>query len=372
MRAMDAAKEFEVACQSDPNLERARALRRKAAAVQEAARATREADELEAESEKLVKSIDASAELELGRLLYKRRIKPGAMVVLWSAANGEHKGELSKRQFREACESIGLAPGNDGAIEDVFKEFDEDGGGYLDEGEAMAMIKGLQKKAEAAEGRKRLAENAAFSMRAKAKRLAASAFAPLVDDSSLPQPPPLPPPGAGVTGGGSAANEAEEARRRAKAKKKREAAAAATATVRASSHGAATAGGAAALAPAGQEAGQEAGQQEATREEMALARAREAAAALAHGPVAVAFRTWRDARAEMHERLMLLARAVAYWSEPSLSFAFGLWAEQSSSSRDACCASSWVWRTAVIPRPRSGVPWRRGRRSVRGAVLPCA
>ena len=88
MRAMDAAKEFEVACQSDPNLERARALRRKAAAVQEAARAVEEADSLEAEFEKLVKSIDASADLELGRLLYKRRIKPGAMVVLWSAATG--------------------------------------------------------------------------------------------------------------------------------------------------------------------------------------------------------------------------------------------------------------------------------------------
>ena len=185
--------------------------------------------------------------------------------------------------------------------------------------------KGLQKKAEAAEGRKRLAENAAFSMRAKAKRLAASALAPLADDSSLPPPPPLPPPDAAA----AADKDAEEARRRAKAKKKHEAAAAAMAVTAAKQY---EVDGAAAVAPAGQQ--HEVGpHEEATREEQALARAREAVAGLAHGQVARAFRTWRDARAEMHERLMLLARTAALWSQPSLSFAFRLWAEQQGSRR---------------------------------------
>ena len=49
----------------------------------------------------------ARADFQLGELLSKRRIKPGAVVTSWAKSRGAHQGELSKKEFREAVLELG-------------------------------------------------------------------------------------------------------------------------------------------------------------------------------------------------------------------------------------------------------------------------
>ena len=115
-----------------------------------------QAETMEGELEALVEALDSRADVRLGQLLSKRKIKPGAVVTQWSKSRGEHAGELSKAEFRTAVAALGLSNRTTVAdIDAVFDTFDEDGGGYMDTDEAKAMIKGLQATAEEAERDKR-------------------------------------------------------------------------------------------------------------------------------------------------------------------------------------------------------------------------
>ena len=65
------------------------------------------------------------ADFQLGSLLSKRRIKPGAVVTSWAKSRGTHQGELSKREFREAVLELGVSHDSAGEIDTVFSSFDE-------------------------------------------------------------------------------------------------------------------------------------------------------------------------------------------------------------------------------------------------------
>ena len=100
--------------------------------------------------------MNSRADVQLGALLSRRRIKPGAVVTHWAHSKGEHAGELSKKEFRVAVQQLGLISQGPHAItsadiDKVFETFDSDGGGYMDADEAKEMVKGLQKIAEEAE-----------------------------------------------------------------------------------------------------------------------------------------------------------------------------------------------------------------------------
>lgn len=169
--------------QPDPNREKVQELRKKAQMAEDAARATEAADEAERELHELRRSNDTRADVQLGALLYKRKVKPGAVVTQWAKSKGEHAGELSRAEFREACISLGLKNMEGSKIDEVFALFDEDGGGFLDAGEAAVMIKSLQVTAETAEHDRWVKEREAQGKRSVATRLAVAATAP-------PAPPP--------------------------------------------------------------------------------------------------------------------------------------------------------------------------------------
>lgn len=161
---------------------------------------TKHADELESDHAAYIESLALRADLQLGALLYKRRIRPGAMVATWSEVRGPHAGELSKADFRAFCVTLGLpsttttddidqvfdmctraAIGRTGPLARgtytvpyvlpltcscrcpaslTFTAVDDDGGGYMDVEEAKEMIKGLLDISEKAEsdGRSKLRE----------------------------------------------------------------------------------------------------------------------------------------------------------------------------------------------------------------------
>jgi len=169
--------------QPDPNREKVLELRKRAQMAEDAAKATEAADEAERELAELRHSNDTRADVQLGALLYKRKVKPGAVVTQWAKSKGEHAGELSRREFREVCISLGLKDMEDSKIDEVFGMFDEDGGGFLDAGEAAVMIKTLQVTSEKGEQQRREKEREAAGKRSTATRLAAAAMAP-------PAPPP--------------------------------------------------------------------------------------------------------------------------------------------------------------------------------------
>lgn len=136
----------------DPNAARAAELRRRAETADEAANAVANADRLERELNVLTEDLNRRADVRLGALLFKRRIKPGAVVTKWAKSKGAHAGELSKAEFREEVQLLGLKatgpyPTTGADIDAVFDSFDEDGGGYMDAEEAKAMVKGLQVRA---------------------------------------------------------------------------------------------------------------------------------------------------------------------------------------------------------------------------------
>ena len=92
----------------NPNLMKAKGLRSRARLADEAAAATSEADSLDQELVDLSLRLQSQADVRLGALLSRRRIKPGAVVTQWSKSRGAHAGELSKVEFREAVQHLGL------------------------------------------------------------------------------------------------------------------------------------------------------------------------------------------------------------------------------------------------------------------------
>jgi len=190
---------------ANPQEIRAAALRRRAHDALKAAELTERASALREELQRMLSEYESRADLRLGALLHKRRIKPGAVVVQWASA-GSEPGELSKADFRRAVlhlfssRSSTPPPTNRSAfrwavqdsgnavmssgpqtstaeIDAVFDMYDGDGGGSLDEDEAKAMIRGLQETAEKVEHEKMAKEREERSVRAHAARLAAAVMA---------------------------------------------------------------------------------------------------------------------------------------------------------------------------------------------------
>ena len=189
-----AALQFE--SKSDPNAERAGYFRKRAAMAQEAATVTEQATALEKAHRNHVLDSDMRPDLQLGALLYRRRVKPGAMVAIWSEPRGPHEGELAKADFGNFCVSLGLPHTvSVSAILDVFDQYDEDKGGYMDVDEAKNMIKKLQVEAENSEQKARAMDREAQAMRAKANKLAAVALIPIDEEGTKQlEPAKLPPP----------------------------------------------------------------------------------------------------------------------------------------------------------------------------------
>jgi len=162
----------------DPAATQAVTLRTRAKYLHEAAEATTLTEQLESEFEALRESQAASAEIRLGELLAKRCIKPGTVVTKWSTSRGEHAGELSKTEFREAVKKLGLANSgvSEADIDNVFDKFDEDHGGYLDAQEASAMVKELQATAGLAQKERWRKENLVAAKRARAIQMEALAL----------------------------------------------------------------------------------------------------------------------------------------------------------------------------------------------------
>ena len=172
----------------DPNRVKATALRKKAALARDAAEQTARAEQMEEDLARMKEELESDASVQLGALLFKRRIKPGAVVTNWAKSRGEHAGELSKAEFREQVIALGVQGATASDIDAVFDSFDEDGGGFMDADEAAQMIKELQVKSEKAEADKRKAEAAARAMRAKASKKAILATAPPAEVSPAPEP----------------------------------------------------------------------------------------------------------------------------------------------------------------------------------------
>lgn len=195
----------------DPGAERIAELRKAAALAREAAEMTRQATALESLHQEFIASITDRGDLTLGEFLSKRRVKPGEMVVYWSAPRGPHAGELSKEDFRTFCQTLRLPESvTADDIDAVFNRYDEDGGGYLDRKEAKQMIRGLQDTADASEAKGRQKERAARDMRRTATRLAQQVRASALDEPvAVPDPQPLPPP---TTKSASKANKAAKAK----------------------------------------------------------------------------------------------------------------------------------------------------------------
>ena len=200
LKCQDAAKAFKST--PDPNESKVAAMRQKAALAAEASEATAAAEEAEQELADLERKNKHSAAIRLGALLQRRKIRPGAVVTQWSTSKGEHAGELSKREFREAVIKLGLPADAGAEIDAVFDQYDEDGGGYMDAEEAKAMIRGLQKAADDADHDTFQKRQEAIKMRTRASRMASGAMAPLPsvaeeeeDDEpgGSPEPPPPPP-----------------------------------------------------------------------------------------------------------------------------------------------------------------------------------
>jgi hypothetical protein len=149
------AKKWQLEQTFKPELARANALRNQARLTEEAAKAAAEAERLEGEAEEFAASLEGRVDVRLGYLLAMRKVKPALVVTLWAKSRGEHAGELSKKEFREKVQELGLKdtgpnPTSGAEIDEIFDTFDEDGGGYMDADEAKEMVRGLQKAAEEA------------------------------------------------------------------------------------------------------------------------------------------------------------------------------------------------------------------------------
>mmetsp|Transcript_50785 Transcript_50785/g.101067 ORF Transcript_50785/g.101067 Transcript_50785/m.101067 type:complete len:613 (-) Transcript_50785:240-2078(-) len=192
IKCQNSAKAWNDSQLYDPNITKANALRKQAVLADQAAKATAEAAALEAELNEFTARMHARADVRLGALLSRRKIRAGAVVTNWARGKGEHAGELSKKEFREAVQALGMketgpTPTTAADIDAVFDTFDEDGGGYMDADEAKEMVKGLQLAAEGAEHDKFLMERRVHKIWAQASKKAAQAFIPVVDDKQTPE-----------------------------------------------------------------------------------------------------------------------------------------------------------------------------------------
>lgn len=182
LKVQTSAKQWQ--SKPNPRLEKSRALRKRAKLAEDGAEATAQADRMDDELQALTDSLNSRADVQLGALLSRRRIKPGAVVTHWAHSKGEHAGELSKKEFRVAVQQLGLISQGPHAItsadiDKVFETFDSDGGGYMDADEAKEMVKGLQKIAEEAEHERWVKTREAEKMRAIASKKAMLAHQPL-------------------------------------------------------------------------------------------------------------------------------------------------------------------------------------------------
>ena len=191
---------------------RSEALRAKAAEAEEAAALADRAAVLEEELEVMVAGMNQRADLRFGALLQARGVKAAQVVVTWGSSRGEHAGELSKADFRNAVirlfkglppiktrgedhkatmmgtppatERLGTRLSSQSAadesaeqaalateIDGVFDIFDADHGGYLDAEEALNMIKQLQLTGNKAATERRSKEYEVLTTRARANRM---------------------------------------------------------------------------------------------------------------------------------------------------------------------------------------------------------
>lgn len=121
--AMEKANKWQREIDSDPKASRALLLRRRATLADEAAEAAQQADELEDEFHNFEISVAENAEMRLGELLLKRRIKPGSVVINWSKSRGIHSEEVSKKEFRDGVSALGLA-GSNVKVQDIDTIFE--------------------------------------------------------------------------------------------------------------------------------------------------------------------------------------------------------------------------------------------------------
>ena len=216
--AVAAAEAWRHAEETNPSRQRISMLRKRAALAEAAAEATGHAETLEQELEEISRRYDARADVQLGALLFRRRVKPGAVCHEWSTSRGVHAGELSKHEFRVAVRSLGLQQMSQADIDDVFDTYDADCGGarirpervpvllptlhvfssenvcprvlrnarskvvpagYLDQDEAREMIRGLQRVSEDAEHEKFSKAQAAAVARRAAHKMTSLVHAPL-------------------------------------------------------------------------------------------------------------------------------------------------------------------------------------------------
>ena len=193
VQAQHKAKQWEVQRKYDPVVAKAKALRQQAKLAEEATAITAQAEALEEELKEMKEHFGSRADIRLGALLFRRRIKPGAVVTTWAKSKGVHAGELSRKEFREEVQNLGLAATGPNAtspvdIDNVFATFDEDGGGYMDAEEAKAMVSGLLKRADDAEHEIMRKERITQKMRAQAGKKAALAQKPVEEDLGPAQP----------------------------------------------------------------------------------------------------------------------------------------------------------------------------------------
>jgi len=190
---------------------RAKVLRDRAAAAQEAASAVAQAEQLEKELRELKAGLESTLDVQLGLILVRRKIKVGELVGTWTKSHVVQR-ELSKKEFREHVRML-LPPTVNGAssprmlIDSLFDAIDTDGSGYLDLSEAKVALKDLQQKAADAMKEKEQKSDEAMRMRRKATRKTQQALHPEQTPLSPPLPeasPELPPPPAeGDSAGGS-------------------------------------------------------------------------------------------------------------------------------------------------------------------------
>ena len=166
----------------DPLAERAAVLRKIAAQCREAIDTLNKATEMEEDYTTFAHEMTVNGNLLLGDLLYKRLVKPGAMVA--QCSNSAEGGRaLTKREFRKFCKTLGLPEALDGdKVDTIFDTYDEDKGGSLSIDEATVMIKSLQDAAAKAEVDKQKKHRDSKAKRRLGKRLAKEAYA-LADET---------------------------------------------------------------------------------------------------------------------------------------------------------------------------------------------
>lgn len=201
LKLQAAAKAHLANLEHDEGMLRTKVLRKRAKVADEAAESTAEAEHLENELLAFTERTAAQGDVQLGALLARRKIKPGAVVTHWAKGKGEHAGELSKKEFRVAVLALGLSGQSDTDIDKVFNMFDSDGGGYMDANEAKEMIRSLQRLAEEKEHETFRKTQAAQRVRAIATKKGTLATAPLPENNEQGPPSPSSP---GKPGGGSA------------------------------------------------------------------------------------------------------------------------------------------------------------------------